>query len=251
VTNTKEKLGALKTAEEQAQAQFAEGKISEEQYRALQREVVNTEAELRRLEIAAAESNSTLNRISETADGISKGAAKVGKAMMPVTLAIGGVATGAIAAFTEVDKGMDTVIKKTGATGKTAKDLEKVYKDLGSSVPDSMEDVGAAIGEINTRLGFTGDKLKNAGDAFLSFATINNMDVNSAIQLVSRAMGDAGIKSDEYKTVLDKLMVAAQKSGIGMDSLTTNLAKYGAPMRALGIDTDTSIAMLLDGKKPE
>lgn len=249
VTNTKEKLETLKTAEEQAQQKFAEGKISEEQYRALQREVINTEQELHRLETAASNSNVTLNRISETSDKIAKGAKGVGTAMTPVTAAIGGIATGAVAAFTEVDKGMDIVIKKTGATGETSKELEKIYKDLGSSVPDSMEEVGSAIGEINTRFEFTGDTLKNASEDFLKFAKINDIDVNSSVQLVSRAMGDAGIKSSEYNSVLDKLTVAAQKSGIGMDSLTENLAKYGAPMRALGIDTNTSIAMFAGWEK--
>ncbi|WP_291634537.1 phage tail tape measure protein, partial [Clostridium sp.] len=249
VTNTKDKLETLKIAEQQAQAKFAEGKISEEQYRALQREVINTEQELGRLETAAANSNSTLARISETSDKIAKGAKNVGTAMTPVTVAIGGVATGAVAAFTAVDEGMDIVIKKTGATGKTAEELETIYKDLASSVPDSMDQVGAAVGEINTRFEFTGETLKKASEDFLKFARINDMDVNSSVKLVSRAMGDAGIKSSEYNSVLDKLTVAAQKSGIGMDSLTTNLAKYGAPMRALGIDTDTSIAMFAGWEK--
>ncbi|MEG0854419.1 MAG: hypothetical protein RSF82_11130, partial [Angelakisella sp.] len=43
VTNTAGKLETLKLAEKEAQEQFKQGKISEEQYRALQREVVSTE----------------------------------------------------------------------------------------------------------------------------------------------------------------------------------------------------------------
>ena len=53
------------------------------------------------------------------------------------------------------------------------------------------------------------------------------------LRLVSRAMGDAGIDSSEYKTVLNQLTVAAQKSGVSVDTLTEQLAKYGAPMRCL------------------
>lgn len=43
VSNAKEKLETLKTAEEQVQKQFAEGKIGKEQYRAFQREVEVTQ----------------------------------------------------------------------------------------------------------------------------------------------------------------------------------------------------------------
>jgi len=47
VENTTAKLKTLKTAEQQAQEQFKKGEISEEQYRALQREIVKTEQDLK------------------------------------------------------------------------------------------------------------------------------------------------------------------------------------------------------------
>ena len=46
VKETKEKLEALKTAAEQANTALANGDISKEQYDALQREIIETEAEL-------------------------------------------------------------------------------------------------------------------------------------------------------------------------------------------------------------
>lgn len=50
VSNTKNKLDTLKEAEKQAQAQFQQGKIGEDQYRAIQREVIATTEELKKLE---------------------------------------------------------------------------------------------------------------------------------------------------------------------------------------------------------
>lgn len=43
VKETSDKLETLKTAEKQAQAQFKEGKISEQQYEALKREIIATD----------------------------------------------------------------------------------------------------------------------------------------------------------------------------------------------------------------
>ena len=47
VATTKEKLDKLKEAEKQVQAQFEKGDIGEEQYRAFQRELVETESKLK------------------------------------------------------------------------------------------------------------------------------------------------------------------------------------------------------------
>lgn len=56
VEETRQKLQALKTASEQANKALAEGKISQEQYDALQREIIETENELKKLEAQAKQS---------------------------------------------------------------------------------------------------------------------------------------------------------------------------------------------------
>ena len=53
IEETKEKLDILKTAERQVQEQFQRGEVSEEQYRALKREIEKTSLELEDLEEAA------------------------------------------------------------------------------------------------------------------------------------------------------------------------------------------------------
>ncbi|NSR00574.1 phage tail tape measure protein [Enterococcus faecalis] len=187
-----------------------------------------------------------LAKIEKTGDKMKS----VGKKMsIGLTAPIVGIGTASIKAFSEVDEGMDTVTAKTGATGKELEKLQESFKNVAANAPDSFEDVGIAVGEVNTRLGFTGEKLEKASDDFLKFATVNKTDVEGAIQLVTRAMGDAGIEADEYNQVLDYLTVAGQKSGISVDKLAENLAKYGAPMRALGIDTKNAIALFAGWEK--
>ena len=72
VAATSEKLDVLKSAEAQVQKQFENGEVSEEQYRALQRESVKTEADLKNLKTAAEDSNSTLEKVGEIAGKIGK-----------------------------------------------------------------------------------------------------------------------------------------------------------------------------------
>lgn len=189
-------------------------------------------------------------QLDNKTSGLQNGLTKSGKVLTATTTApiVAGAAL-AVKSMDAVDEGLDIVMMKTGATGTQAKELQAVYMDVAKTVPGAYGDIGSAVGEINTRLEFTGDKLRTASIDFLKFAKVNKSDVNTAVQLVTRAMGDASIPADEYKTVLDAVTVAAQKSGISIETLTTNLAKYGAPMRALGLDVKDSIALFAAWEK--
>lgn len=172
-----------------------------------------------------------------------------GKLTTGLTLPIAALGTGAVAAFNEIDDGYDIIIKKTGATGEALKDLNRVAENVYTSMPVNMDDVGNAVGELNTRFDINGDVLEDATRKSLEFARVNDADVTSSIRNVSRYMGDAGIDASQYGSVLDTLTVAGQKTGISMDKLTEYLAKYGAPMRALGFETRESIALFSQWEK--
>lgn len=152
-------------------------------------------------------------------------------------------------AYKAFDDGRDSVIKATGATGEFAKELTESYQNVATSIKGDLSSIGGAIGEVNTRFGYTGEKLEKTTEDFLKFADITGTDAVQSVQLVSRAMGDAGVPAEEYKKVLDELAVATQGSGISIDTLAENLTKYGAPMRALGFDTEESIAIFSQWEK--
>ena len=65
---TKEKLATLKTAAQQANEQLANGEITQQQYDALQREIVEIEQNLRSLQDQAATTNATLAKIDEAGE---------------------------------------------------------------------------------------------------------------------------------------------------------------------------------------
>ena len=65
VEGTRNKLDTLKEAEKQVQEQFEAGKVSQQQYDALQREIIATEVKLGDLESRAREANAAVNKIDE------------------------------------------------------------------------------------------------------------------------------------------------------------------------------------------
>ena len=254
IETTEEKLKMLKETKEKADKAMAEGtEINEENYRNLQREIINTENQLKQLKVEASKWTKAGTVIENIGNKVQTVGGKVGNLgstlTKTVTPAVAGLTTLALKSFDDVDAGLDIVIKKTGATADAAVDLEEVYKEVAGNVAGSFEDVGSAVGEINTRFGFTNEVLEEASEKFLKFAKVNDIDVNEAVQKVSRYMGDASIESSKYGEVLDSLTSVAQASGISISTLTEYLTKYGAPMRALGLDTKECIAIFAGWEK--
>lgn len=252
VSETKDKLDTLKTAEKQAQEQFKQGKISEQQYDALKREIIATEQELDKLKEKADQSSVALQKIGLAGEKMQEFGGKVtaaGQELSKVSAGLAAVGAASVAAWETVDEAYDTIAKGTGATGDALADLQKSFDNVFSSIPTDAATVGSAIADINTRFGFTGEAVEECTRKFIQFGEVNGTDVSTAIANVSRYMGDAGIESSKYGDVLDQLTAASQASGLGVDKLSESLTKYGAPMRALGLTTQESIAIFAGWEK--
>ena len=95
VTNTSEKLEKLKEAEKQVQKQFERGEVSEEQVRALRREIVATEGQLKNYEEQAKNAGKKTKDLGDESDKTGGALQKLGEA---AKVGIGAVVAGATAA---------------------------------------------------------------------------------------------------------------------------------------------------------
>ena len=68
ISNTEDKLNTLKEAEKQVQAQFERGEVSQEQVRALRREIIETEAKLDKYKSAAKDTADAVDNLGNEAD---------------------------------------------------------------------------------------------------------------------------------------------------------------------------------------
>ena len=113
ISATKEKLDALKTAQQQAKQQMESGDLGKDKYDALQREIIATEEELKRLAKEAAEANTALNKIGsagKTLENVGNKMSSVGSSLTRnVTMPIVAIGTAAVKTTADFDAQMSKV----------------------------------------------------------------------------------------------------------------------------------------------
>ena len=249
ISETSEKLNALKEADKQAKIQLENGELGQDKYDALQREIIETENNLKALEEEAKKVPSALSvSMKEAGDKIKEVGDKtteVGKGLSThVTAPIVAIGAASLSAFNEVDKGMDIIVQKTEASGKALKEMQDSMKNLATSIPTDFETAGAAIGEVNTRFGLTGQKLEELSGKFIKFAQLNNIDVSTAIDNTQKVISAFGLKAEDAGALLDTMNAVGQRTGISMDTLAKSMVTNSAALQQLGFSASDAANFL-------
>lgn len=163
------------------------------------------------------------------------------KAFTAPLAAIGGVATKV--AF-DTDKAVQAIARGTGAQGEALQELEQEWRKLAVSVTQNFEDSARVLADYNTRLGLTGKALRDVSKQALDASRMVGEDVNSVVTESAKAMQSWGVEAENMSEFLDKIFKASQTTGVGMSSLSSQLYRYGASLKAMGFDLDSSIALL-------
>ena len=315
INSTSEKLKVLKSVEEQVEAQFKQGKIGEEQYRAFKRELESTQnvlegykgklsglqTEQSRLgentktlekyfsltgktvedfrhvlgdkltnaiksgkassadldkalekigksalgsKVDVNEFKNTINKIDgssgidklekqfKSLDGVvEESTKKIGKKLDFQNIQAGAqvvqnlgnkiksFGSEAVNAFTEIDAGLDIVTSKTGATGTALEGMHDIVKNIGGTTGYSFEQIGNAVGEVNTQFGLTGETLEKTSLLFLKFSKANNADVTTSTINAKKAIEAFGLSSENLGNVLDSVTKVAQNTGQSVDTI--------------------------------
>lgn len=111
ISNTAEKLETLKQAEKQVQQQFKRGEVSEDQVRALQREIIETERKMESYQKAAKETADQTKKVGKKAKETGEHAGKMGDKLK----AAGSVAVTGLAAVAATAAAAATALAKASA----------------------------------------------------------------------------------------------------------------------------------------
>ena len=155
ITNTSEKLETLREAERQVQRQFERGEVSEEQVRALRREIISTEGQLKSYEEQAREAAAGNKKLADSANdagaaGEGMGAkfanaAKVGiGAMVAGTTAIVGGLVASAEATREYRTEMGKLTTAYETVGHRTEIAKEAYNRLYAVIGETDQTVEAA-----------------------------------------------------------------------------------------------------------
>lgn len=202
----------------------------------------------------ASDATDTLSKATQKASGEAEDAGKTGAEAVE-TIAQALTTAGITATIKEITSSVyeltdsysnaeKIVVNATGATGEALDSLGASMLKAYSGNDDALDSVAGAVGEINTRLGYTGDTLSEVTGQFLDFADITGQDVVGSVQLVTKVMNKWNVDASKLPNVLDDLAYAGQISGLSVTTLSNTLITGASSLQELGLSLENAIGLL-------
>lgn len=211
------------------------------------------------VEVSTDEANKSLDKFQdktkETKEAVEKTEEKTTQSFDKINAKALAVATAIGVAVTKMAKeiasatdewetGREAIVLATGATGDALADMLSSAEEVYVQAEKSFQEIGQAIGEVNTRLGLTGEALTKTTLLFQQFADATGQDMVSAVQGVSKTMEQWNVDLTELPNLLDKLTVAGQISGESIGEMTTELTSSASTLKTMGYSLDEAIGMM-------
>ena len=236
VSETREKLETLKTAQRQADEALRNGTISQQQYDGLQREIVETEQELRRLEQQAEQSATVLQKIGAT-----------GEKLLPVTGVVTGLGTAAVKTAADFDSAMSRVAAVSGATGSDFDKLRDKAREMGAKTKFSATEAADAMNYM-AMAGWKTEDMLSGIEGIMYLAAASGEDLATTSDIVTDALTAFGLTAEDSGHFADVLAAASSNANTNV-SMMGETFKYCAPVAgALGFSVeDTAEAIGLMG----
>ena len=246
IGSTKEKLDALKLAQEQAKAQLESGDLGKDKYDALQREIIETEQELKRLQEQAIESNAALAKIEEVGDKLQTAGDKIsgaGQKLLPVTAAVAGLGTAAVKTTADFDTSMsqvqatmgitkDAMSELNGESVNTVEALRDLAKQMGSETAFSASECADAMNYL-ALAGYDTQVIYDTLPTVLNLAAAGGIDLASASDMVTDAMSALGMETREADTMVDQMSKTASTTNTSVAQLGEAILTIGATAKTV------------------
>ena len=250
VSETREKLETLKTAQQQADEALRNGTISQDQYDALQREIIETEQRLRSLEEQANQSATALQKIGATGEKLQTVGNKissVGQKLLPVTGVVTGLGTAAVKTAADFDSAMSKVAAVSGATGSDFDSLRDKAREMGAKTKFSATEAADAMNYM-AMAGWKTEDMLSGIEGVMYLAAASGEDLATTSDIVTDALTAFGLTAGDSGHFADVLAAASSNANTNV-SMMGETFKYCAPVAgALGFSVeDTAEAIGLMG----
>lgn len=240
ISSTSEKLETLKEAQKQAKEQLERGELGQDKYDALQREIIETEQELRRLQEQAASTSVSLEKLAEAGEKFEKAGdsiTNVGKKVSVASAAVTGLGVAAVKTAADFDSAMANVAAISGATGDDLQALRDKARDMGEKTKFSASEAAEAMSYMAMAGWKTGDMLSGI-EGIMNLAAASGEDLAATSDIVTDALTAFGLTAEDSAHFADILAAASSNANTNV-SMMGETFKYCAPVAgALGYSAE-------------
>lgn len=248
IEETGEKLELLKDVQKQADNAIANGtKISEENYRNLQREIANTEIKLNGLtdelkQFNAQNSNWTKagKKVEEYGKKIDKVSEKINDIGNKTSVVSAGVVAGGTALANSAMSLEDAVAKYVSTTNTAEEETEKykqVLEDINkNNYGDGYEDIANSMSQVKMQLKDINEQdLQNITEKAIALRDLFGYDVSESVRAVKAMMDNLNVSADEAFN----LIAEGKKQGLDFSNeLLDNINEYSVQFGKLGLSAE-------------
>lgn len=248
IQETTNKLNQLKQAQKLADDTIKNGgTISQENYRNLQREIINTENKLKQLKVEA----SNWTAVSKSLDNISKKMKTVGDSISGlgsslttgITVPTLGLVGAATAVGNKFEAQMSRVQAIAGATGEELKSLTDQALELGAQTSFSASEAAEGMENLASA-GFTTKEIMEAMPGLLDLAASSGSELATASEIAASAIRGFGLDASEAGHVADVFAEAAARTNAQTEDMGEAM-KYIAPVaHTMGISLEETAAAI-------
>lgn len=253
ISDTRSKLSELQSASEQANRALANGDITQSQYDALQREIIETEQDLKSLEEQAKRTSPAMLKVAQTSEdfknlgskvsAVGDSVSAVGKKMLPASVAVSALGTGMVKTAADFDSAMSQVSAISGATGKDFDALRDKALEMGAKTKFSASQSAEAM----TYMAMAGWKTEDMIDGIagiMNLASASGEDLATTSDIVTDALTAFGLQASDSGHFADVLAEASSNANTNV-AMMGETFKYVAPVAgAMGYSVeDMSVAI--------
>lgn len=238
---TKKKLETLKTAESQASHALANGDITEQEFEALQREIIETEQKLQSLTKEFKEFGSVsaqqVAAAGEKMKTVGSSVENTGKKMSVVSASIAavGVASGKMAVDFEDAMAKVSTIADTSEV--SMDELERAILDLSNQTGISSADIAQNVYDAISAGQKTGDAVNFVTKSSM-LAKAGFADAGAALDVLTTIMNAYGLEADKVAEVSDMLIQTQNLGKTTVGQLANSMGKIIPTANAYGVQLD-------------
>ena len=224
IDNTKKKLKALTDQQDKLNSALENGDITQEQYDAWQREIIQTEQQLASLEDVLDDTEDSSDRIAQSFSGWGEKVGAVAtlindEILQPITNKLTEIGKESFGAFADFEQGMAEVKAISGATTDEMDALNKKALEVASTSAFTSAEIAEGF-KYMAMAGWKPQQMLDGIEAIESLASATGSDLGSTSDIITDALTAFGLGAEDAAHFADVLAVASSNAN-------TNVAMMG------------------------